>query len=99
MATCTRYPEVGVANGAIRSAVSSGVTMPDSASGDAGRFFDGTSSGRPSAMSRRLFVPPCTSCAAIVAPWRWTASVRRRSPGSCASSEAAIWRRSKDPSG
>ncbi len=67
--------------------------MPESSSGAGGRFLDGTSSGRPSAMSRRLLVPPWTSCAATFAPWRWTASVSRRRPGMLPSSDAAVWRR------
>ena len=44
----------GPENGAIIPAGSSSVTMPDSASGAGGRLRDGTSRGRPSAMSRRL---------------------------------------------
>ena len=57
-----------MANGAMTAADSSGVSMPESASGAGGRFFDGTSSGRPSAMSSRLWVPLCTSWAAMAAP-------------------------------
>ncbi len=94
VATCTRYAAVGDENGAIMAAPSSAVTMPDRASGAGGRFFDGTRSGRPSAMSRRLLVPLWTSWAAMAAPWRWASSVRRRNPGRWASSEPAICRRS-----
>jgi hypothetical protein len=69
-----------------------GVSIIESRSTSGGRRFDGTSSGRPAAMSSMLWLPSCTSWAAMAAPPRCTSSTSRRSPGRNASELMATCR-------
>ena len=96
VATCTRYAAVGDANGAISVGR---LLRGDHARQRVGRRRVASSTARAAAGPRR-----CRGgcwCRRARAGRRWwrrgggPSSARRRSPGSCASSDAAIWRASK----
>ena len=90
---------VGVVNGRIMASISAGVIMAESASGRRRGGFDGTSIGRPSAMSNSELAPSCTSCAPRHAPWAWTRSASAVRPGTKRSSEMAVWHGAYAPLG